>query len=483
MTPEFDRLLASRRRAIIEAFVPFLRSCSVSQQPDKVRATAEWLAAEMRARGLDGRVLETGGNPAVFGERRVVGAKRTVLLYCHYDTKPIPLAGWKQPDPLEPVFRRGLAEEDASTATLPDVADEELPGLRLYARGASDDKGPIWCHLNAIALMDELGIAPKVNVKMIFDGEEEIGSPFFGPFTERHRDLLAADCVIITDGPKHATGRPTIAGGARGVMKIELVLESARRDVHSGNFVVPNPAWKLNGLLASMATPDGAPLIEGFEEDVVAPTAVERQMMADLPLDLPALEKELGVALPADYLDRMMFHPTLTIRGLQSGFVGAEANTIIPHRATVAIDIRMVKNQTWTKVYRRLLDHIRAQGFTVIESMDAPLPDELRGRAVRVVDANGYDPGKTALDLPVSRQIIAAVERAHDGERAVLMPTLGGSVPIWAFTDILKLPTLLVPYANANNRQHSPNEHLRLDHLFQGVRTTAQLVTDLGAAV
>jgi acetylornithine deacetylase/succinyl-diaminopimelate desuccinylase-like protein len=483
MTPEFDRLLASRRRAIVEAFVPFLRSCSVSQQPDKVRATAEWLAAEMRARGLDGRVLETGGNPAVFGERRVTGAKRTVLLYCHYDTKPIPLAGWKQPDPLEPVFRRGLAEEDAATVTLRDVADEELAGLRLYARGASDDKGPIWCHLNAIALMDELGIAPKVNVKMIFDGEEEIGSPFFGPFTERHRDLLVADCVIITDGPKHATGRPTIAGGARGVMKIELVLESARRDVHSGNFVVPNPAWKLNGLLASMATPDGAPLIEGFEEDVVAPTAVERQMMADLPLDLPALGKELGVALPADYLDRMMFHPTLTIRGLQSGFVGAEANTIIPHRATVAIDIRMVKNQTWAKVYRRLLDHIRAQGFTVIESMDAALPDELRGRAVRVVDANGYDPGKTALDLPVSRQIIAAVERAHDGERAVLMPTLGGSVPIWAFTDILELPTLLVPYANANNRQHSPNEHLRLDHLFQGVRTTAQLVTDLGAAV
>jgi acetylornithine deacetylase/succinyl-diaminopimelate desuccinylase-like protein len=481
MTSDFDRLVAARRRTIVESFVPFLRSCSVSQEPEKVRATGEWLAAEMRSRGLDGRVLETGGNPAVFGERRVPGATRTLLLYCHYDTKPIPFKGWLQPDPLEPVFRRGLAEDDAATVTLRDVADDDLGGLRLYARGASDDKGPIWCHLNALALMDTLGIAPTVNVKMIFDGEEEIGSPFFGPFTERHRDLLAADCVIITDGPKHASGRPTIAGGARGVMKIELVLEAARRDVHSGNFAVPNPAWKLNGLLSSMATPDGVPLIEGFEEDVVAPSAAERQMMAEIPLDLRALEKELGVALPADYLDRTMFHPTLTIRGLHSGFVGAEANTIIPHRATVAIDIRMVKNQTWDKVYRRLLEHVRAQGFTVIESADAPLPDELRGRAIRVVDANGYDPGKTALDLPVSREIIAAVERAHGGERAVLMPTLGGSVPIWAFTDILKLPTLLVPYANANNRQHSPNEHLRLDHLFQGVRTTAQLLADLGA--
>ena len=477
----FDRLLASRRRAIVESFADFLRLNSVSQEPNKVRATGEWLAAAMRARGLGGRVLETGGNPAVFGERRVPGATRTVLIYCHYDTKPIPLKGWLQPNPIEPVFRRGLAESEAPEVPLAGVGDGELGGLLLHARGASDDKGPIWCHLNAIELMDAAGLAPGVNVKLIFDGEEEIGSPFFGPFTEAHRDLLAADVVIVTDGPKHASGRPTIAGGARGVMKIELVIEGARRDLHSGNFAVPNPAWKLNGLLSSMATPDGTPLIEGFEEDVVGPTPVERRMMAELPLDLPGLAKELGVGLPDDYLDRIMFHPTLTIRGLSSGFVGAEANTIIPHRATVAIDIRMVKNQRWDKVYARVIDHIRAQGFTVIDSPDAPLPDDLRGRAVRVVDKGGYDPAKTSLDLPISREIIAAIERAHDGEPVVLMPTLGGSVPIWAFTDILGLPTLLVPYANANNRQHSPNEHLRLDHLFQGVRTTAQLLTDLAA--
>ncbi|HVQ77504.1 MAG TPA: M20/M25/M40 family metallo-hydrolase, partial [Candidatus Binatia bacterium] len=419
----FDRLLASRRRPMVEGFVDFLRLNSVSQEPDRVRATGEWLAAALRARGLGGRVLETGGNPAVFGERRVPGAARTVLIYCHYDTKPIPPKGWLQPNPLEPVFRRGLAEAGAPPVDLAGIADGDLGGLLLHARGASDDKGPIWCHLNALELMDAVGLAPAVNVKFIFDGEEEIGSPFFGPFTEAHRDLLAADLVIVTDGPKHASGRPTIAGGARGVMKIELVLEAARRDVHSGNFAVPNPAWKLNGLLASMATPDGVPLIEGFEDDVVGPTAAERQMMAELPLDLPALERELGVRLPADYLDRTMFHPTLTIRGLSSGFVGAEANTIIPHRATVAIDIRMVKNQRWEAVHRRLLDHIRAQGFTVIESPDAPLPDELRGRAVRVVDANGYDPAKTSLDLPISREIISSIERAHGGERAVLMPT------------------------------------------------------------
>ena len=475
-----DRLLAARRRPIVEGFVDFLRLNSVSQEPEKVRVAGEWLAARMRERGLDGRVMETGGGPAVFGERRVPGATRTVLIYCHYDTKPIPPKGWLQPNPIEPVFRRGLADDGVDITPWPEIADAELGDVRLYARGASDDKGPIWCHLNALALMDEVGIAPRVNVKFIFDGEEEIGSPFFGAFTEKHRDLLAADVVIVTDGTKHASGRPTISGGARGVMKIEFEIETARRDLHSGNFASPNPAWKLNGLLASMATPDGVPLIEGFEEDVVPPTAGERAMMAALPLDLPALEKELGVTLPKDYLDRVMFHPTLTIRGLHSGFVGKEANTIIPHKATVSIDIRMVKNQKWEKVYTRVVEHIRGQGFTVIDSPDAPLPDNLRGKAVRVVDKGGYDPAKTSLELPISREIIAAVERAHPGQQAVLMPTLGGSVPLFAFTDILQLPTLVVPYANANNRQHSPNEHLKLDHLFQGVRTTAQLLTDLG---
>ena len=474
-----DQVVTEKRAEITRGFIDFLRLNTVSQEPEHVRAGGEWLVRAMRSRGLEARLIDTGGNPAVFGERRVPDARRTILIYCHYDTKPIPPEGWLQPSPLEPVLRRGLAEDGVPAAPLDSVDPRDLPHHRLYARGASDDKGPIWCHLEALRFMDALGIAPAVNVRFVFDGEEEIGSPFFGPFTEKHRDLLQADLVPVTDGPKHGSGRPTISGGARGNLKLELVLEAARRDVHSGNFVVPNPVWKLNGLLASMATPDGTPLIEGLEEDVVMPTAAERKLIAEIPLDLPVLEKELGVRLPADYLERMMFHSTLNIRGLQSGFVGKLGNTIIPHQATVAFDIRLVKNQRTEKVYRRIIEHIRSQGFVVIETRDEPLPDELRGRAVRVIDKGGYDPAKTAVDTPLARHLVESIERAHGGEQAVVMPTLGGSVPLWAFTDILKLPTYVVPYANANNRQHSPNEHLRLDHLFQGIRTTAGLLQDL----
>jgi acetylornithine deacetylase/succinyl-diaminopimelate desuccinylase-like protein len=478
---EFDHALAARRRQMVEELTEFLRRDTVSQQADRIQAGAAWLAAAMRKRGIEAQVLETGGNPVVFGHLRNPGARRTVLVYCHFDVKPAPPAGWLQPAPFEPVMRPGLAEEGAPIVPLSSVPDEALGRHYLYARGAADDKGPIWAHLTAVALMAELGLPRSVDVKFIFDGEEEIGSPFLGAFAERHRDLLAADLVLVTDGPKDATGRPTVAFGARGILTIELTVEGARRDLHSGNFAVPNPAWSLTGLLASMAAPDGTPLIEGFERDVVPPSPAERVMMARIPVDLAALGRELGVTLPADYLERVMFRPTLTIRGLRSGFTGAEAQTIIPHRATVAIDIRLVKNQRAEVMYRRVVDYVRAQGFAVIESADAPLPDHLRGRAVRVVEKRGYDPTKTRADLPISRQVIEAVERAHPGgEPAVIIPTMGGSVPLWAFTDILDLPTIVIPYANANNRQHSPNEHLRLDHLFQGARTTAQLLRDLG---
>jgi acetylornithine deacetylase/succinyl-diaminopimelate desuccinylase-like protein len=477
----FERELDARRRRIVDGLVDFLSLDTVSQNADGVRRGAVWLARAMRARGLDARLMETRGNPAVFAARPAPGARRTVLIYCHYDVKPAPPTGWLQPSPFSPVLRRGAAEAGAPVIDGADVPDQSLPDHWLYGRGASDDKGPIWAHLEALALMAELGLSPAVNLKFLFEGEEEIASPNFGPFVHEHRELFAADLVLVTDGPKHESGRPTVSFGARGVLHLELTLEGARRDVHSGNFSVPNPAWKLVGLLASMAAPDGTPLVEGLADGVAPPTRAEQELMKEIPLDRAGIERELGVPLPAEYFERLMFRPTLTIRGLKSGFTGAEAQTIIPHQATVAIDARLVKNQRVDEVYRRIVEHIRGQGFEVIESPDAPLPDELRGRAVRVVERAGYDPAKTPADLPISREVIAAVERAHGGQKAVILPTSGGSVPLSAFTEILRAPTIIVPYANANNRQHSPNEHLRLDHLFQGIRTTAGLLEDLGA--
>src|SRR5439155_11893261 len=170
----FETRLAGKRRAIVDGFLELLRRNTVSQNPEGVRAGSEWLAALMRRRGLEARVLETGGAPAVFGERRVPGAARTVLIYCHYDTKPAPGRNWFQPSPFEPVFRQVVEADDAPFVSFDRVPTETLTDWRVYARGASDDKGPIWSHLEALALMDELDLPPKVHLKFIFDGEEEI---------------------------------------------------------------------------------------------------------------------------------------------------------------------------------------------------------------------------------------------------------------------------------------------------------------------
>ena len=281
----FEQAIAARRRPIMEGLARFLRLDTVSQNPAGVRAGAEWLVHAMQARGLTAQVMETGGNPAVYGSLLLPAAARTVLIYCHYDVKPATPAGWLQPSPFEPVLRAGTAEEGAPILGLADVPDDRLPQHRLYARGASDDKGPIWAHLTALEVMRAQGLSPRVALKFIFDGEEEMGSTNFGTFTEQHRDLLAADVVLVMDGPKDASGRPTVAFGARGILSLELTLESARRDVHSGNFSVPNPAWRLIGLLASMAAPDGTPLVEGLEDGVVPPTPAERDLMGRIPLD------------------------------------------------------------------------------------------------------------------------------------------------------------------------------------------------------
>ena len=175
----FQRAIVACRRPIMEGLARFLRLDTVSQNPEGVRAGGEWLARAMKARGLDAEVMETGGNPAVHGSLPLPGARRTVLIYCHFDVTPAPPAGWLQPSPFEPVLRRGTAEEGAPVLGLADVADDILAQHRLYARGASDDKGPIWAHLTALELMRAQGIAPRVALKFIFDGEEEMGSTHF----------------------------------------------------------------------------------------------------------------------------------------------------------------------------------------------------------------------------------------------------------------------------------------------------------------
>jgi acetylornithine deacetylase/succinyl-diaminopimelate desuccinylase-like protein len=439
----------AHRQEAVDGLMRLLRQPSISTLGIGLDECAQLLAAEMGQAGLRSRILTTDGSPIVFGERRVAGAKRTLLLYGHYDVQPAdPLDLWESP-PFEPTIRNG----------------------RIYARGSGDNKGQHFAHLKAIeAVLAAAGELP-LNVKVLLDGEEEKGSPNLAAFVAEHRDLLAADYVYTSDGPYHASGRPTLRCGVRGILFVELESHGPNRDLHSGNWGgnVPNPAWRLVQLLAAMKGPDERVRIPGFYDEVKAPTHRERELMRMIPLDEAAICRDLGLrALSGEaglgYYERMFFNPTLNINGLGSGYVEAGSKTIIPAIARARLDIRLVPDQDPDVIDRRIGAFIRSAGFG----------------DVTYRPMHRMWPSKTAADHPYSHAIARAVNIGF-GEPPIVYPLSGGSLPDYVFTRILGLPSLLVPYANPDENNHSPNENLEISSFFKGIRTTIAVLHEVAS--
>jgi acetylornithine deacetylase/succinyl-diaminopimelate desuccinylase-like protein len=283
-----------------------------------------------------------------------------------------------------------------------------------------------------------------------------------------HRDGLQADLVVIADGSIHPSGVPVVQLGVRGLLSFELHARGARRDVHSGNFggIVPNPAWTLVQLLATMKSVSGEITIHGLYDSVDQPTASEMDAVARLPIDVQHLCDQLGMArldrpLDRGYFERLMFHPTLTINGFHSGYGGPGMKTIIPSEAAVKCDMRLVESQTPDQVFDLVVKHVARHA-----------PD------VGVVRLNSMEPSKTSIESPLTETIANAIERAQ-GQRPMLYPLVGASLPNYVFTKTLGLPAFVIPYANADQSNHAPNENMRIDCFLNGVKTGAALLAYL----
>lgn len=307
------------------------------------------------------------------------------------------------------------------------------------------------------------------NVIFLLEGEEEIGSPQIAQFVRDHADRLNADLVVTSDGPLHESGLPVVTFGVRGVAGFELRSKTASRDVHSGIFggVVPNPIWKLVHLLATMKNPEGRITIGGLNEPVIPATNSEREAVSKLPLDLDALKADLGLSeldAPKDraYYDRLMFHPTLTVNGFHGGYGGPGMKTVLPCEAFVKCDIRLVEPLTPDYVFEKVAAHVAHYA-----------PD------VEFVPLNGMLPSKTPMESPFAQPIRKAVLAAR-GVEPLMYPTVGGSLPDYVFTKILGLPAFVVPYANADEANHAPNENLEIVRFTDGIRTGAALLHELG---
>ncbi|MBV8202378.1 MAG: M20/M25/M40 family metallo-hydrolase [Acidobacteria bacterium] len=482
-----DQIRAYRshhEKEIVEELAKFVSLRNVASDRADMLANADALAAMLKRRGLAARRLEAAGSPpAVYAELRAPGARRTVVVYAHYDGQPADSADWHgHGNPWKPVLRTGPlpAGKDVDLASAPAPLP---PEWRLFARAASDDKGPIVGMLTALDALRSAGVAPSVNLKFFFEGEEEAGSPHLDAILKQNRELLAADAWLLCDGPVHQSRQFQVVFGARGYAGLDLTVYGASRPLHSGHYGnwAPNPAALLAQVLAGMRGPDGEILIDGFAQDVRPLSASEHQAAAALPPVEDNLRRELGIGWTegkGERLQELVMRPALNVRGLRSAQVGPQARNAIPTEATASLDFRLVPDQTPERVHAEVEEHLRRLGFFVVHGEPDAATRLAHGKLVRLDWAEGYPGARTAMDLPASRAVIKTVEEGL-GSPVLAVPMLGGSIPIYLFTDIMKVPVIAVPTVNYDNSQHAPDENLRLQNLWDGIEVFAALFARL----
>ncbi|MGH9382200.1 MAG: M20/M25/M40 family metallo-hydrolase [Thermoanaerobaculia bacterium] len=474
--------IAAHQHELLDEYEAFLRLPNVATDEAAIRRNAEALVAMMERRGLRPRLLEiddSAAPPAVYGEWSVPGATRTLVLYAHYDGQAVDPAEWTS-DPWTPTWRDGRLGDGAREIER-EPGDPIDPDWRLYARSASDDKAGVFAILAATDALKSAGSAPAVNLKLFFEGEEEQGSPHLRSLLERHREALAADAWVICDGPVHASGRRQVVFGVRGDANVDVTVYGPKRPLHSGHYgnFAPNPALRLARLLSSMKDADGRVTIAGWYDDVVPLGDEERAALAAVPADDAALLRDLGLAEPemrGVSLQEAINQPSLNINGIRAADVGSQARNVIPTEARATLDLRLVKGNTVERQFERLVAHIRAQGYQVLDR--APTDEERLAHArlaTVVLQPGGYAASRTPMDLPIARDVVAAM-RTVAGEDLVLMPTLGGSLPLVVITEVTGAPTITIPLANPDNNQHAEDENLRVGNLWDGIVAMATVM-------
>jgi acetylornithine deacetylase/succinyl-diaminopimelate desuccinylase-like protein len=460
--------------------IPNLASDSVN-----IRRNAAHLVSMLAKRGLNPRLLETPGSPpAVYGELRVPGATRTVMFYAHYDGQPVDTTQWLTP-PWRPVLRDALHTAGGKIIEMPTTPGSVQGEWRLYARSSGDDKSPIVAMLAAIDALRAQATPLSVNLKFYLDGEEEAGNDHLDTMLPKYADLLKADVWLFGDGPVHQSRRPQIGFGVRGVTGLNLTVYGPVRGLHSGHYGnwVYNPVTLIANLVASMRDDEGRIKIARFYDDVAPITAAERAALATIPVVDDALKREFqvgGTEGGGARLNERIMLPALNLRGIRGGGVGALGSNTINTEAQASIDFRLVPNQTPARIKELVEAHLRAQGYHVLDR--APTVEE-RTRHPKIVRTQwelGYPAQRTALDHPVSRAVIAAAEDAA-GQKMIVNPTSGGSLPQHTFAEILKAPLISVPIVNHDNNQHAANENLRLQNLWDGIELYAGMLVRLGA--
>jgi acetylornithine deacetylase/succinyl-diaminopimelate desuccinylase-like protein len=469
----------AHEQAILGEYLELLAIPNLASDTPDIRKNAAAVQHMLEKRGAKTRLLErSDAPPVVFGEIETPGARRTVTLYAHYDGQPLDPKEWVTP-PWHPVIRDKTLDRDGQIVRL--SADTKIdPEFRIYARSASDDKAPILAITTALDSLRAARIPLQANVKFVFEGEEEAGSPHLGKIIAANKDLLRSDVWLICDGPVHQSHRQQIVFGARGVETIDITLYGPRHELHSGHYGnwAPNPAMMLARLLASMKDDEGRVLVDHFYDGIQPLSETEKRAVAEAPDVDGDLKREFWLGRTeggGKSLIELLNLPSLNIRGMASSRVGHQASNVIPSTATATIDMRLVKGIDHRQAAERLIAHIRKQGYFVVDS--DPSPDTLmsHSRVAKVTSSEfGYNAARTSMDLPISQLVIHTADTVRGP--VIKLPTMGGSTPLAMIEDILSVPTITVPMANHDNNQHSFNENIRVQNLWDGIELMAAML-------
>jgi len=454
MQPVVD-YLESHAERFVEELKDFLRIPSISADPayrEDMQRAADFVQRQLVEAGCDAEIVATEGHPIVFGSWTKAAGAPTALVYGHYDVQPAdPLDQWITP-PFEPTIRDG----------------------RIYARGATDDKGQFFTHVkSAEAWLKTLGSLP-VNVKYVIEGEEEVGSNHLENFLADNRDKVACDVAVVSDTSQFGPGLPAVTHALRGVLSCEIALQGPSQDLHSGTFggSIANPVNALADMVAALHDSDGRIQIPGFYDDVVPLSAEERESLADLPFDEASYLEEIGVSSAwgeAGYstTERRWARPTCDVNGLYGGYTGEGPKTIVPARATAKITCRLVPNQDADKLTEALREFLQSR-------MRPGLTMEFKAY-------HGCSAVGSATDTPYMAAAKSSIAKAFGVEP--LMIREGGSIPVVStFRDVLGVDTLLLGWGQNTDNLHSPNEHFSLADFGRGTLASAHLWQELAAA-
>ena len=479
-TKKLDKLADKYARQSFPLLKELLSIPNDAFYPKDIEKNVVWCEAAFQARDFKTTRIQTPTVPLLLAERKHPNAQKTVLIYLQIDGQPVDTSRWFQDSPYQPALKKQNKNgewEEIPWSKIKNYDDD----WRVFARAASDAKGPVAMFLAALDASKEMNIVPNYNIKIIMDFEEELGSPNLPAAVTANKDLLSADMLIIYDGPRHITNRPTLTFGARGIATIKLTTYGPAVPQHSGHFgnYAPNPAFKLAKLLASMKDDDGRVLIPGFYDGITIDAATEKILRAVPDNEAQIRERlQLGaVDKVGSYYQEAIQYPSLNVRGMQSGWIDEKVRTIVPGFARAEIDVRLVLESDPQRLLDLIKGHVASKGYHVIDHV--PSKEERMGHAKLATFTSqiSYQSFRTDFDSEVGLWLRKALNNAF-GEDPIMVRMSGGSIPISPFVTTLNIPAVTVPTVNRDNNQHSPNENIRLGNYREGIKTMIAILNE-----